>query len=100
MLNWFRRPKVSRTEEAAGYGPILVVTPAARAQLAAVLGRQAEPAAVRILVKNPGGSPTQYDMALEPAASSSSADTMVDVGGVQIRVDPMSLPVVRGATLD
>jgi Fe/S biogenesis protein NfuA len=97
MLSWFRRKDRDKTHVD---GPLVHLTPAAREQLAAVLSRQPEPAAVRILVKNPGGSPPQYDMALEPANTSTPGDTMIDLGGVRLLVDGQSVGAVRGATVD
>jgi Fe/S biogenesis protein NfuA len=78
----------------------LELTPAARAQLAAVLGRQAAPAALRILVRNPGGSPPQFDMALEAADAVRADDTVVDFDGLRVLVDADSRPAVEGATVD
>ena len=75
-------------------------TPAARGQLEAVLGRQAEPVALRILVKNPGGAPPQYDMALEALEALRVDDTVVDVDGLRVVVDAQSLPAVDRATVD
>jgi Fe/S biogenesis protein NfuA len=83
--------------------PRVAFTPAAHQQLAAVLGRQAEPAALRILVKNPdagalSGAP-QYDMALEPANTRRPGDTVIDADGLHVIVDGLSLPFVDGATI-
>ena len=75
-------------------------TPAARGQLQAVLGRQAEPVALRILVKNPGGAPPQYDMALEALDALRVDDTVLDVDGLRVVVDAQSLPSVDRATVD
>jgi Fe/S biogenesis protein NfuA len=98
MLGWFRRKDKDKTPPASAR---LQVTPAARAQLSTVLGRQSEPAALRILVKNPGGAPPQYDMALEPATIIRPGDTAIDLGeGLRILVDADSLPAVDGATVD
>src|SRR5205807_1634820 len=72
----------------------------AHQQLAAVLARQAQPAALRILVKNPGSSPPQYDMALEPADMIRPGDVVVDADGFRVLVDPHSLAAVDGATVD
>ena len=97
MLDWLRRKPSNRTPAR----PIrLQLTPAARGQLTAVLGRQTEPAALRIMVKNPGGFPVQYDMALEPADSLRPGDTALDVDGLRILVDADSVAGVEGATVD
>jgi Fe/S biogenesis protein NfuA len=78
----------------------LQLTPAARSQLGAVLERQAEPAALRIMVKNPGAGSPQFDMALEPRDSVRDGDTVADLEGLRIVVDAASLPEVDGSTVD
>src|SRR2546423_797978 len=101
MIGWFRRgDKNKAQEEAAPPVPRLEVTALARSQLAVVLGRQAEPAALRILVKNPGGAPPQYDMGLEPLAAQRAGDTVLDFDGIRVFIDADSLPAVDGATVD
>jgi Fe/S biogenesis protein NfuA len=95
MVGWLhrrdKRPSASVTVH---------FTPAARGQLQAVLGRQAEPVALRILVKNPGGAPPQYDMALEPVDALRPGDAVVDVDGLRVVVDADSVPAVDRATVD
>jgi len=97
MLGWFGRKHKEPVRQPA---PRVNFTPQAHQQLAAVLGRQGQPAALRILVKNPGGSPPQYDMALEPADVLRPGDVIVDAGGLRVLVDPLSLADVEGATVD
>jgi Fe/S biogenesis protein NfuA len=98
MVGWFRR-KEHEPEAVAETKPQVAFTPTAHQQLAAVLRRQAEPAALRILVKNPGVEPPQYDMALEPANTTRPGDTVIDADGLQLLVDAQSLPAVDGATI-
>src|SRR4030088_1203989 len=96
MLDWLRRkPKPERLP-----APKVNLTPAAHQQLAAVLNRQEQAAALRILVKNPGAGAPQYDMALEPANMLRPGDTLIDVDGLRILVDAQSMPSVDGATVD
>src|SRR5438132_10143370 len=98
MLAWFGRKRSPKAEPPP---PLrLNLTPPARQQLATVLARQPQAAVLRILVKNPGGSPPQYDMALEAAASVRAGDVVVDADGFRVLVDPDSLPAVEGATVD
>jgi len=78
----------------------LELTPAARSQLSAVLGRQSAPAALRIFVRNPGDSPPQFDMSLEPADAVRHGDTVVDLDGLRVLVDAESRQAVDGATVD
>jgi Fe/S biogenesis protein NfuA len=95
MLDWLRRkPKPEKPAVRVN------LTPAAHQQLAAVLNRQAQAAALRILVKNPGAGAPQYDMALEPANTLRPGDTLVEVDGLRILVDAQSMPSVDGATVD
>ncbi|MGI9146041.1 MAG: NifU family protein [Chloroflexota bacterium] len=75
-------------------------TPAARQQIERVFAQQEQPTALRILVKNPGGSSPQYDMALEAAAAYHAADSLVDADGLRVVVDAQSLSAVDGATVD
>jgi Fe/S biogenesis protein NfuA len=96
MLDWLRRkPKAEKLP-----APKVNLTPAAHQQLAAVLNRQDQAAALRILVKNPGAGAPQYDMALEPANMLRPGDTLVEVDGLRILVDAQSMPSVDGATVD
>src|SRR5437763_9915611 len=98
MVGWFRRKARPQAPQVAAVS--ISVTPSARAQLAAVLGRQSEPAALRILVKNPGGGEPQFDMALEPANVLRPGDTAIDVDGLRVLVDVESVAAVDAATID
>jgi Fe/S biogenesis protein NfuA len=93
MLGWLRRKPKQPV-------PTVRLTPAAHEQLAAVLKRQDQPAALRILVKNPGAGAPQYDMALEAVNARGSGDTLIEVGGLRILVDAQSMPLVNGASID
>jgi Fe/S biogenesis protein NfuA len=95
MLSWLRRKPKEKSP-----APRVNFTPAAHQQLAAVLSRQEQVAALRILVKNPGAGAPQYDMALEPAHMLRPGDTLIDVDGLRILVDAQSMPSVDGATVD
>src|SRR5438132_1451849 len=96
MFGWLRRGEKPTTPPPMK----LELTPAARSQLAAVLGRQSAPAVLRIFVRNPGGAPPQFDMALEAADAVRGGDTVVDLDGLRVLVDAESRPVVDGATVD
>src|SRR5712691_5555951 len=98
MVAWFGRKRAPKAEPP----PSLVVnlTPQAHQQLAAVLARQPRAAALRIFVKNPGGSPPQYDMALEPADMLRDGDVVIDSDGLRVLVDADSQAAVDGATVD
>src|ERR671930_1675622 len=97
MVGW---PRWKDKDKGRTPSPRVNLTPAARSQLSAVFARQAEAVALRVLVKNPGGAPPQYDMALEPAGTLCAGDTAIDLDGLRIVVDGESLPGVDGATID
>jgi Fe/S biogenesis protein NfuA len=99
MVGWFRR-KMPEQAPMPDPSPRVHLTPAAHAQLAEVLGQQPEPAALRIMVKNPGGVPPQYDMALEPASTLQPGDTALDLDGVRVLIDAHSIAGLDGATVD
>src|SRR6266571_809011 len=98
MLSWFGRKRDSKPEAAPRM--TLILTSQAHQQLAAVMARQEQPAALRIFVKNPGGSPPQYDMALEPADMMRQGDVVIDARVLRVLVDADSLAAVDGATVD
>ncbi len=111
MVGWFGRTRQAPRDnkqaleapppvEAPSPRATVQLTPQAHQQLTAVLARQQQAAALRILVKNPGGSPPQYDMALEPANLVRSGDVVIDADGLRILVDAESLAAVQGATVD
>ena len=101
MLGWFgRKRRESKKTLQRAQSARLNFTPVAYRQLAAVLEGQPRAAALRILVRNPGGASPQYDMALEPASELKAGDTLIDVEGLTVRVDAQSLPLVDGATVD
>src|ERR1700730_3300560 len=98
---WETTPAYGATAPAAvETAPRVNLSPQAHQQLAAVLARQPQAAALRIFVKNPGGSPPQYDMALEPADMVRLGDVVVDADGLRVLVDAASLAAVEGATVD
>src|SRR5438876_9450979 len=98
MLGWFGRKHETKPVPAPRIS--LNLTPQAHQQLAAVLARQPQAAALRIFVRNPGGSPPQYDMALEPADTVRHGDVVIDSDGLRVLVDADSQAAVDGATVD
>lgn len=103
MVGWFGRKQHNNNKEQTKErepAPRVNFTAVAHQQLEAVLARQQQPAALRILVKNPGGVSPQYDMALEPANAVRPGDTVIDAEGLRVLVDAQSLPAVQGATVD
>ncbi|WP_260294435.1 HesB/IscA family protein [Sedimenticola hydrogenitrophicus] len=63
-----------------------------------IKGSDAPVAGLRISVTGGGCSGMQYGLALE--ASALSEDTVVEVGGLKIFVDPHSAPLLQGVTVD
>lgn len=102
MVSWFGRKRKEQpaTPELEAARPRVNFTAAARQQLELVLAGQPQPAALRILVKNPGSGSPQYDMALEPADTQVAGDVLVDAGGLRVVVDARSLGEIDGATVD
>jgi len=98
MLGWFGRKRPPKAEPVPPLA--LYLTPLAHQQLAAVLARQAQPAALRIFVRNPGESQPQYDMALEPADMVRDGDVVIDSDGLRVLIDADSQSAIDGATVD
>jgi Fe/S biogenesis protein NfuA len=96
MLRWFGRKK----QEARPSLPPVQFTAAARQQVLQLLARQPAPAALRIMVKSPGSGAPAYDMALEALEDARPTDTVLESDGVPVLVDPDSLALVAGATVD
>lgn len=77
----------------------LYVTPAAAATIKSLLEqRNIEGYALRVFVAGGGCSGLQYGMAFEEQPDNS--DTIVDVEGVRLAIDPTSLGYLYGATID
>jgi Fe/S biogenesis protein NfuA len=103
MVNWPGRKRPTEAETRSEPAARINFTPAARQKLLEVLapeGPDKPAAALRIVVKNAGFGPPQYDMALEPLDAVRAEDTVIDAGGFSVLVDPQSLPEVNGATVD
>lgn len=74
------------------------LSPTAAARVAAIAVKQAKPAILRLSVEGGGCSGFQYKFGLEltPAAD----DIITERDGVRLVVDPISLDLVAGATVD
>lgn len=53
---------------------------------------------LRILISGGGCSGFQYGLKLEPEAN--PGDTVIEYGDVKVFIDPESLPLISGATVD
>ena len=76
----------------------LILTPAAAQRVAAIASKQAKPAILRLSVEGGGCSGFQYKFDLAEAAD--AEDTVSETEGVQLVVDPVSLDLVGGSTVD
>lgn len=76
----------------------LILTPSAAKRVAFIASKQARPAILRLAVEGGGCSGFQYkfDLADGPEADDSISET----DGVKLVVDPMSLDLIAGSTVD
>ena len=76
----------------------LTLTEAAARRIGSIAGRQGRPAVLRLSVDGGGCSGFQYrfDLAEEPQ----SEDAVSETAGVKLVVDPISLELVSGSTVD
>ena len=77
---------------------MLTLTPAAAKRVAAIAHKQAKPAILRLSVEGGGCSGFQYKFGLTDAADGD--DLVSETEGVQLVVDPVSLDLVAGSTVD
>ncbi len=79
--------------------PVLTVTPGAVSKIKEILAeRDLTDHALRVFVSGGGCSGLQYGMAIEPQALED--DARVEVDGVRLLVDSVSLDYLRGASID
>ena len=76
----------------------LTLTPAAAARVGAIAGRQGRPAVLRLSVEGGGCSGFQYKFDLTDAPE--DGDSVSETEGVRLVVDPVSLDLVAGSTVD
>lgn len=75
----------------------LTLTPAAAKRVATIAAKQARPAVLRLAVEGGGCSGFQYKFELgDPEGDDSVSET----DGVRLVVDPVSLDLVAGSTVD
>ncbi|MCZ8018963.1 iron-sulfur cluster insertion protein ErpA [Novosphingobium sp.] len=78
--------------------PTMNLSPAAAARVAFIAAKQGKPAALRLAVEGGGCSGFQYRFGL--AESIDDDDLVVETDGVKLVVDPVSLDLVAGSTVD
>jgi len=76
----------------------LTLTPAAAKRICWIAERQGKPAILRLSVEGGGCSGFQYKFDLTDDADSD--DTVSETDGVRLVVDPMSLDLIAGSTVD
>jgi iron-sulfur cluster insertion protein len=76
----------------------VTLSPSAAARIAAIAIKQAKPAILRLSVEGGGCSGFQYQFGLADAAESD--DTVSETDGVKLVVDPVSLDLIAGCTVD
>jgi iron-sulfur cluster assembly accessory protein len=76
----------------------LTLTEAAAARVGLIARKQGLPAILRLSVEGGGCSGFQYKFDLAPGADSD--DSVSETGGVKLVVDPVSLDLVEGSTVD
>ena len=74
------------------------LTDAAAARIAVIAEKLAKPAILRLSVEGGGCSGFQYKFGLAPEAESD--DMVSETGDVRLVVDPVSLDLVAGSTVD
>jgi iron-sulfur cluster insertion protein len=75
-----------------------LLTEAAASRIAAIASKQGAPAILRLSVEGGGCSGFQYKFGLAEGADGD--DTVSETAGVQLVVDPVSLDLVAGCTVD
>lgn len=78
--------------------PSITLSPSAAARVAAIAARQGKPAMLRLSVEGGGCSGFQYKFGLAEAVEGD--DIVADADGVTLLVDPVSLELVQGSTVD
>ncbi len=76
----------------------LTLTEAAATRVGLIAQKQGKPAVLRLSVEGGGCSGFQYKFDLDEAPEAD--DSVSETGGVKLVVDPVSLELVAGATVD
>jgi iron-sulfur cluster insertion protein len=76
----------------------IALSPSAASRVAAIASRQGKPAILRLSVE--GGGCAGFTYRFELAGSAEADDARAEQDGVTLVVDPVSLDLVRGSTVD
>ena len=82
----------------ATLAPDIALTQSAAVRVATIASKQNKPAILRLSVEGGGCSGFQYKFEL--AAAAETDDVIAETAGVKLVVDPISLDLVRGASVD
>jgi iron-sulfur cluster insertion protein len=94
-----RLPEPGRRPTSASMDPAtLTLSPAAAARVAAIARKQGRPAILRLSVEGGGCSGFQYQFGL--ADGPEAEDSVTETDGVRLVIDPISLELVAGCTVD
>jgi Fe/S biogenesis protein NfuA len=85
----------------AAMGPAITVTPAATAKIDAVRSKSGHPdACLRIAITGRRGGQFVYQIDLVAPEDAPPGDTVVQLGGLRLLVEPGSAPDLEGAVID
>jgi iron-sulfur cluster assembly accessory protein len=76
----------------------LILTPSAAKRVALIASKQSRPAILRLAVEGGGCSGFQYKFDLADGADAD--DSVSETDGVKLVVDPVSLDLIAGSTVD
>lgn len=76
----------------------MILSPSAAARVAAIAAKQGKPAILRLSVEGGGCSGFQYKFGLADAPEGD--DLVIDAGQASLVVDPVSLDLLAGSTVD
>ena len=97
--NTYRRlERADRAPYIVFMATMLTLTEAAAKRVATIAEKQAKPAILRLSVEGGGCSGFQYKFDL--AETAENDDAVSETAGVRLVVDPVSLDLVSGATVD
>ena len=97
-MNWTDLERAGPSTYIIGMAEMLTLTEAAAKRVAWIAQRQSKPAILRLSVEGGGCSGFQYKFDLAEGADDD--DSISDTDGVKLVVDPVSLDLVAGSTVD
>lgn len=77
---------------------MITITEFASKKIKELIGEDSEAIGLRVAVKGGGCSGYSYMMVLEPKVTED--DTVIEMNGVKVIVDPQSMPLISGSVVD